>query len=103
MDMKAEFISEAIEVADIDPSSMSFGEPGIPRSFKWRGQSFGVKEVIRTWKETSGCSHGSKEAYVRKHWMELETSDGQRMKVYFERQSRRGGNAKKRWWLYSVG
>jgi hypothetical protein len=98
------FVSEPIEaIGDaIDTANMTTGAPGIPMKFKWRRKIHKVGAVLRHWRETSRCKHGSQEAYVRKHWVEVETAEGLRMKLYFERQARRGANAKKRWWIYSV-
>lgn len=101
---KEKFISEAIEPVrgTFDTKPMSRGEPGLPARFFWRNSEYGVAEVVRKWKETSPCSSGSKEKYVRKHWYEIRTTDGSSMKIYFERKSMPRGQAKKRWWLYSV-
>jgi len=101
--MKEQFISEAIEpVADtFDASGMAVGEPGLPLKFSWRGHTFHIVKVIRTWKDTGPCTHGSNEQYVRKHWYEIETSSGAVMKLYFDRHPRGGRNAA-RWWLFSI-
>jgi hypothetical protein len=39
--------------------------------------------------------------YVRKHWYEVVTASGGTMKLYFERQARRGQKGT-RWWLFSI-
>jgi len=100
--MRERFISEALEplTAGADTARMAAGEPGLPKAFRWHGRVVEVREVLRSWKETGPCSHGSPELYVRKHWFELATSSG-RLKVYFERQPRRGGKGP-RWWLFSL-
>lgn len=102
--MPTHFISEAIKpkVDAIDTSRMAVGEPGLPKEFVWRGETVQVAQVIRTWRETGPCHHGSGEMYVRKHWYEVVTTSGERMKIYFERQSRPGASKKDRWWLFSV-
>jgi hypothetical protein len=99
-----EFVSEMIVpvTGTFDTKSMSRGEPGIPARFLWRNSEYGIAEVVRKWKETSPCSSGGKEKYVRKHWYEIRTTDGLSMKIYFERKSMPRGQAKRRWWLYSV-
>lgn len=96
-----EFIGELLkpDTATIDPARMAIGEPGLPGKFQWRDATIEVREVVRSWRETASCTHGSDERYVRKHWYELETNLGQ-MRVYFERQPR--GAAKMRWWLYTL-
>ena len=104
MTAKERFVSERIVPAKgtFDTRAMSRGEPGLPSRFSWRKAEYGIAEVVRKWKETSPCSSGSKEKYVRKHWYEIKTTGGLRMKIYFERKSMPRGQAKKRWWLYSV-
>jgi hypothetical protein len=97
------FVSEPITpvVATADPKAMAAGGPGLPREFGWRNGTLSIAAVLRTWRETGPCSHGSAEAYVRKHWFEVELTSGQRARIYFERQPR-GGNRTHRWWLFSV-
>lgn len=96
------FISEAIKpvASSADLAAMAAGGPGLPREFRWRDQTLEITSVLRTWKETGSCRHGSGERYVRKHWYEVETGEGQIARIYFERQSR--GDRFKRWWLYSL-
>ena len=69
---------------------MAIGEPGLPREFVWRGRTITVQAVLRTWRETGKCRHGSPEMYVRKHWYEVVTVSDGTMKLYFERQARGG-------------
>jgi hypothetical protein len=73
--MPERFISEAIKpIAETaDTSRMAIGEPGLPRQLVWRGRTITVKAVLRTWRETGKCHHGSSEMYVRKHWYEVAT------------------------------
>ena len=101
--MEQEFVSEAIKpvVATADPKTMAAGGPGLPREFVWRGETLGIAAVLRTWRETGPCKHGSSESYVRKHWFEVETTANLRARIYFERQPR-GRNRTKRWWLFSI-
>ena len=101
--MPEQFISEAIVpvVATCDTSRMAAGEPGLPREFVWRGRTIEVEAVLRTWRETGKCRHGSAELYARKHWFEVATASHGTLKIYFDRQPRRG-NTKGRWWLFSV-
>ncbi|MFZ0132487.1 MAG: DUF6504 family protein [Desulfobacterales bacterium] len=97
------FISEPIKplTETADTSRMAIGEPGLPNKFVWRGQTICVTVVLRTWRETGKCRHGSPEMYVRKHWYEVLTETDGVMKIYFERQARRG-KGKARWWLFSL-
>ncbi|HKK05263.1 MAG TPA: DUF6504 family protein [Gammaproteobacteria bacterium] len=101
--MHERFVSERITpLADShDTGRMALGEPGLPREFTWRGQTVRVASVLRTWRDTGPCRHGSGERYVRKHWYEVRTDDGRRMKLYFDRKPR-GRALSPRWWLYSV-
>lgn len=101
--MTERFIGEDIMpvVATIDTSRMAAGEPGVPREFVWRGATIEVVAVVRAWRETGRCSHGSPENYVRKHWFEVTTASHGTMKIYFERQPRRGEKGS-RWRLFTI-
>ena len=101
--MAEEFISAAIQpvVETFDAARMRTGEPGLPRQFRWRSQTIRIARVLRTWRETGPCHHGSAEQYVRKHWFEVLTDSGDSMKIYFERQPRSRNN-KARWWLFTI-
>ncbi len=102
--MSFQFISSAIEPVPgtIDPARMSAGEPGLPREFRWGERMIRIAEVLRTWRETGDCRHGSGERYVRRHWFEAATDAGEIAKICFERQSR-SRQVKKRWRLYTLG
>ena len=97
------FISEPIKpvLATADTGGMATGGPVLPHEFVWRGKVLGISAVLRTWHETGPCTHGSGEAYVRKHWFEVETNTNQRAKIYFERKPR-GRQWTQRWWLFSI-
>ena len=101
--MPERFISEAISpVAGTgDVTRMAIGEPGLPHKFVWRDRTITVTAVLRSWRETGKCRHGSPEMYVRKHWYEVITASDGTMKFYFERQPR-GGRKGTRWWLFSI-
>lgn len=98
----AQFIGDPLipDPTSLDAARMATGEPGLPGKFRWRDQTVEVLAVVRAWRETGSCSHGSDERYVQKHWYELETNHGT-MRVFFERKPR-GGSPKARWWLYSM-
>jgi hypothetical protein len=90
-------------IATCDTLRMAAGEPGLPREFIWRGQTIEILAVRRTWHETSQCTHGSPEQYVRKHWYEVETAAHGTLKIYFDRQPpRRGRKGENRWRLFSI-
>ena len=101
--MPERFISEPIKplTETSETSRMAIGEPGLHRKFVWRGRTISVKAVLRSWRETGKCRHGSPEMYVRKHWFEVATESDGIMKLYFERQARRGKKGA-RWWLFSI-
>ena len=97
------FISEVIRPvgSTFDTSRMALGEPGLPLEFKWRDLTIKIAAVLRTWRETGKCRHGSPELYVRKHWFEVATTCNDTMKIYFDRQPR-GGRKSDRWWLFTI-
>jgi Domain of unknown function (DUF6504) len=101
--MTEHFISEALEpvVATANTALMADGGPGLPREFRWRGRTIEIAALLRGWRETGPCRHGSGEMYVRKHWFEVMTTDQATLKIYFERQPR-GSRKEPRWWLYTV-
>jgi hypothetical protein len=102
--MSEKFISEPIKplTETADTSRMAIGEPGLPEKFIWRGRTICVTALLRTWRKTGKCRHGSSEMYVRKHWYEVATVSDGIMKIYFERQARRVKGRAARWWLFSV-
>lgn len=101
--MSSEFISEKIKAvtATMDTARMAAGEPGLPREFIWRGKRLKVQKVLRQWKDTKACTHGSTDKYVNKFWYELETDSGTVAKVYFLR-PRKGNLKDAGWWLLSM-
>lgn len=71
------------------------GEPPLPARFRWSDRDIVVKAVLRTWRSTK-TDRG--DVYLKRHWFEIETEDGERAEVYFDRGARRGAA---RWWLYT--
>jgi phosphoribosylglycinamide formyltransferase-1 len=102
--MPERFIGEPIKPSTetADTSRMAIGEPGLPSEFVWRGRTVSVRKLLRSWRQTGKCRHGSPEMYVRKHWYEVATASDGTMKLYFERQPRRGKRIEPRWWLFSI-
>jgi hypothetical protein len=91
------FVGQSIVPAGdgfITPASGS--EPPVPRAFHWKGRTFDVSAVLRTWR-TTRPDRG--DVYLKRHWFELETTSGEKLEVYFDREARRGAP---RWWLYSL-
>lgn len=101
--MVEQFVGAAIQpVAEtIDTARMSRGEPGLPRQFRWKSTTIQIARILRAWRETGPCRHGSGEAYVRKHWFEVLTDSGDTMKIYCERR-RRSRTHNQRWWLFTI-
>src|SRR5512144_1741565 len=103
--MAEQFISEEIRPlrTSFDAARMSNGEPGMPRKFQWRTNTVEVIRIVRSWRETGPCRHGSGERYVRKHWFEVVTDENVRMKIYFDRHPRRHAKRHEpRWWVFSI-
>ena len=102
--MAEQFVSAAIQpVAEtFDAARMSQGEPGLPRNSVGGRRPSTLPQVVKTWRETGPCRHGSGERYVRKHWFEVLTESGETMKIYFERQLR-SRRSRSRWWLFTIG
>jgi hypothetical protein len=99
------FISEPITpaVGAYDTVAMIRGEPSAPLRFTWRNQEYQVARIVKTWKSSAPEGHKQgNDVYVRKHWFELETTTGERMTIYCDRQPSSRRNAKARWWLYVV-
>jgi hypothetical protein len=96
-----QFVSQQIEPqsASGDIHSMSRGEPGLPQSFTWSGKRLEVASIAKIWK-TSIRDRG--DLYLRRHWFEVFTTDGSRLKLYCERQTRNRSKPKARWWLYTI-
>lgn len=101
---KQAFISEPL-IPLLDGAAAAagaLGAPVLPPRFRWGAESLEVAALLRSWRETGACTHGSSEAYVRKHWYEIRTRDGRTARLYFERRSR-GRKRGARWWLFSIG
>ncbi len=100
----ADLISEPIAPhrGTFDTSRMGSGEPGLPTGFVWRGQSVSIVDQLATWKHSSREGGGAGDLYLRRHYYKLRMNDGRIWTIYFVRQTPRSGNAKKRWFLYTV-
>jgi len=101
--MKEKLISEPLEpvAGTFDTNRMATGEPGLPREFKWQDELIVVVRVVREWRDTGPCRHGSGDLYIRKHWYEVDDASGRRLKIYFERNPR-GKKKVPRWRLFSL-
>ena len=94
------FVGEPIapDTDTFDALAMAVGTPGLPRRFRWRNADWQVAQVLSQWRTTGPCSHGGGERYVRRHWFEVLTAEGPRMRLYCDRQAR----SRSRWWIYSI-
>jgi hypothetical protein len=102
--MPSSFVSEPILPvhSSFDTAGMARGEPGFPRQFRWRKKPFTVAAVLDHWKERGDCRHGSGERYVRKHGYRVRTTEGDILRIYFQRSVGRGKLPANRWWIHSV-
>ena len=101
---REQFVGEAIEPLEgvFTTTGAAPGEPLLPARFRWRDEEYRLAEVLRKWKSSSPCRHGSREVYLRKHWYRIRTTDGTAMTIYFERQARQASKKTKRWWVYTI-
>ena len=99
-----EFIGEAIlpVPGSGDAATASRGEPGVPHEFDWRGRRYRLAGIVRAWKTSGPCRHGSGEMYLRRHWYRVLTDPPAIMTLYCDRQSRLPRRPKARWWLYTI-
>ncbi len=105
-----ELISEPITPFEgsFNTSAMGRGEPGLPQGFTWRDESFEIVETISSWKQSSR-EGGAGDLYLRRHYYRLRLKDSKPRgrddvvwTVYFIRQTPKTGNAKQRWFLYTI-
>lgn len=97
-----EFVSESIRPIEgtADAAAMASGLPGLPRGFEWRGQQYEVVEQLAAWKWSSRAGGSAKgQLYLRRHYFRLRMSDQSVWKIYFVRQSPRGGSSRRRWYM----
>ncbi len=91
------FISRPIAPAgDAFVTPATGSEPPVPAAFTWEGRTLNVNQVVRTWRSIKGDRGDN---YLKRHWFELETAEGHRIEVYFDREARRGAP---QWWLYTI-
>ena len=91
------FVSEPVQPTGKTLATQATGgEPPVPGAFAWAGRELIVKTVLRTWRSTKD-DRG--DTYLKRHWFEIETLDGARIVVYFDREARRN---QAHWWLYTI-
>jgi hypothetical protein len=98
---KEMFVSEPINPrpGSFDAAAMARGEPGLPAEFTWRDARYVVARLLSTWK-TSTSDRG--ESYLRRHWYRIQTTTGEEMVLYCDRQTQNPKAPKARWWLYTI-
>ena len=96
--MARELISEPIEAdaASFTREGAAPGEPAWPRRFRWRGRDYEIERLERSWKTTDAHVYKSGDAYLRRHYADVVTACGVRLRIYAERGGRTG-----RWFLHS--
>lgn len=91
------FVSRAITPAgDGFVTEASGSEPPVPRAFLWDGRTLEIAALLRSWRSTKGDRGDN---YLKRHWFELQTSEGAVIEVYYDREARRGSSP---WWLYTI-
>ena len=103
--MGERLVSEAIQPVKgtFDAAAMARGEPGVPGRFVWRDREHRVTRILETWKDIKPGQDCPDCMYLKKHWYRIITDDGTQMRLYFDRQPRRGKSASVRWFVFSVG
>ncbi len=102
---RGRLLSEPISPGEttLEMGALASGEPGVPRSFVWRGSEHRVGQVLRRWRATRQCRSTGKPGpgpYVYRHYYALRMADGAEWTVYLERQPK--GGERPGWWLYTV-
>jgi hypothetical protein len=94
----ARLISKPIvpQGGSFDIGAMSHGEPSLPPSFEWDGQTLTISELRKAWRS---FKDDRGDTYLKRHWFEFATTDGRIAVVYFDRGARRG---QPRWFLYTI-
>ena len=91
------FVSAAIQPTGSALASQATGsEPPVPSVFSWAGRELAVKTILRTWRSTKNDRGDN---YLKRHWYEIETTDGAILQVYYDREGRRGESP---WWLFTI-
>jgi hypothetical protein len=91
------FVSRPISPSgDRFVTAASGNEPPVPAVFRWDDRTISIVAVTRSWRSTK-TDRG--DAYLKRHWFELETADGAKVEIYYDREARRGAP---RWWLYTI-
>jgi hypothetical protein len=90
------FISAPLKPGDAYVTEASGSEPPVPSSFKWKEGEFHVITVLRAWR-SSKTDRG--DTYLKRHWFELQTAEGPRIEVYYDREAPKGAS---HWWLYAL-
>ncbi len=91
------FVSEAVvPQGEFDGSAVAHGEPALPTSFAWRDEILTIAAVVGT---RRGLKDDRGESYLKRHYYEVELTDGRTATFYMDRQAKVG---RPRWWLYTI-
>lgn len=71
--------------------------PPIPSVFGWKEGEFHIIAVLRSWRSTK---NDRGDTYLKRHWFELQTAEGPKVEIYYDREARKGST---HWWLYTIG
>ncbi len=91
------FVSEAVvPQGEFDGAATGPGEPALPTAFAWRDEILTIAAVTGT---RRGLKDDRGESYLKKHYYEVELTDGRTATFYMDRQAKPG---RPRWWLYTM-
>jgi hypothetical protein len=82
--------------AFVASNALSRGEPPLPTTFAYAGETLHVASVLRRWRSTTKDRGDS---YLARHWYEIRLDDDRTAVVYFDRKAQR---RRPRWWLYTL-
>jgi len=91
------FVGEAIEpLGAFAADGTASGEPAVPSSFRWRGETLEVTSIAAT---RRGLKEDRGEKYLQKHYYDVTLAGGRTATIYMDRHAK--PNAP-RWWLYTI-
>jgi hypothetical protein len=87
------FVGESVEPLGIlDAAATLRGEPAMPAAFRWHDRELRVQRIDAT---RRGLKADRGDVYLKRHYVDFVTPEGELVTVYFDR-------AEKRWWLYAI-
>ena len=95
--MSRRFVSEPVEPLGISDAGATLrGEPAMPAAFRWHDRELRVGRIDAT---RRGLKNDRGDVYLKRHYFDFITPEGERVTVYFDRQAKPG---QPRWWLYAI-